>query len=162
MPEDTFHPKADTSTWTTLLLSVLCRSACSGAETYPDLCKFYIFLGAVLTTCFAARVAVWQDKHSNAWCNPSAWQAHLFHVIFLRSSLSLGDQHCSISCSSAPVRRSGELFYLHIRKNRWKMALCAFHSAFSVEPFLHSYSFLKENFVIAKWAIPQNREEKCC
>lgn len=130
VPEDTFHTKPDTSTWMTLLLSVLHRRASSGAETYTNLCKFYLFLAAVLTTFFAAPVAAWHGKHPNAWCNPSAWQAHLFHFIFLRCSLFLGDQHCSISCSSAPARRSGELFYLHIRKNRWKMAVWAFHSAF--------------------------------
>lgn len=95
-------------------------------------------------------VAVWQDVPPNACCNPSAWQAHLFHVIFLRCSLSLGDQHCSISCSSAPARRSGELFYLHIRKNRWKMALCAFHSAFSLKLLLICWAFPSQTIVFSR------------
>lgn len=150
VPEDTFHPKPDTSPWMTLLLSVLHKRASSETETYMNLCKFYLYLAAVLTTFLAAPAVTWQGKHPNAWCNPSEWQAHLFCFIFLECSLSLGDQHCSISCFSAPVRRIGELFYLHIRKNRWKMALCAFHSAFSLKFFLICWAFPSQNIVFTR------------
>lgn len=152
VPEDTFHSKPDTDGCVymdDLLLSVLQRSEYSRAETYTNLCKFYLFLTAVLTTFFAAPVAAWQGKHPNAWCNPSAWRAHLSCFIFLRCSLSLGDQHCSISCSSTPAR-SGELFYLHIRKNRWKMAVFAFHSAFSLKLFLICWAFPSQNIVFSR------------
>lgn len=68
-------------------------------------------------------------------CKHSRQAAAVFHLIFLKSSLVWGDQHCFINCFSAPARKSGELLYLHIRKSRWKNGYVCFSFSFLFETF---------------------------